>query len=291
MGLDSGGKLVVGRTAKNQMVSHPEHTILSVKRRMGEKTLLTLGEKSYSPEEISSFILGKIKSEAEKHLGHEVTKAVITVPAYFDDAQRKATKDAGALAGLDVVRIINEPTAAALAYEAGHDENRRILIYDLGGGTFDASLVVVEQGVVEVKASHGDTHLGGDDFDKLLIDHVVNLFQEKHGIDLKTGLRAINRLWVAMEKAKRTLSDRPFAAIREEFLVGDHHLDIEVSRDDYEEMIRPLLRKTMEAVHARLTDAAMLPKAIDKVILVGGPTRTPSRQSNASGGNGDRASS
>lgn len=267
VGLDSEGKLVVGRTAKNQMVSHPENTVLSIKRRMGEKTRVTLGEKSYSPEEISSFILGKMKDEAEKHIGHELTKAVITVPAYFDDAQRKATKDAGALAGLDVVRIINEPTAAALAYEAGHDENRRVLIYDLGGGTFDASLVVIEQGIVEVKASHGDTHLGGDDFDKLLIDYVVNLFQEKHGVDLKTDLRAINRLWVAMEKAKCTLSDRPFAAIREEFLFGDHHLDIEISRAAYEAMIRPFLRKTMDAVHACLPMRPCFPRPLTRSFL------------------------
>ena len=275
VGLDSGGRLLVGRTAKNQMVSHPESTILSVKRRMGDHIALSLGEKSYSPEEVSSFILGKLKSEAEKYLGHEVVKAVITVPAYFDDAQRKATRDAGTLAGLDVVRIINEPTAAALAYEAGHDENRRILIYDLGGGTFDASLVVVEQGVVEVKASHGDTHLGGDDFDRLLIDYVAGLFQERYGIGLKSDLKSANRLWVAVEKAKRTLSDHPFALMREEFISGDLHLDVEISRADYEEMIRPLLIKTMDAVHACLADAHLLPRDMDKVILVGGSTRTP----------------
>ena len=276
VGLDPAGKLIVGHTARNQMVSHPENTILSIKRRMGENTTLTLGNMSMSPEEISSFILAKLKSEAGKHLECPITRAVITVPAYFDDAQRKATRDAGALAGLEVLRIINEPTAAALAYEAGHEENQRILVYDLGGGTFDVSLVIVENGVVEVKASHGDTHLGGDDFDRLLIDHVTRIFNEKHGIHLmNSGLRAVNRLWVALEKAKRTLSDRPFAVIKEEFISGDHHLDMEISRDDYEEMIRPLLRKTMDAVHACLKDALLLPKAIDKIILVGGATRTP----------------
>ena len=275
VGIDPEGRLIVGRTAKNQMVSHPENTVLSIKRRMGENATVTLGGKSFSPEEISSFILARMKSEAEKYLGHPIAKAVITVPAYFDDAQRNATKDAGVLAGLDVVRIINEPTAAALAYEAGHEENQRILVYDLGGGTFDVSLVVVENGTVEVKASHGDTHLGGDDFDRLLIDYVTKRFKEQHGVDLKSDLRATNRLWVAVEKAKCTLSDRPFAGIREEFIVGNHHLDMEISRDDYEETIRPMLRKTMDTVHACLTDSLFLPKAIDKIILVGGATRTP----------------
>lgn len=275
VGIDPEGRLIVGRTAKNQMVSHPDQTVLSIKRRMGEDTTIILGDKAFSPEEISSFILAKMKSAAETYLGHQLAKAVITVPAYFDEAQRKATKDAGALAGFDVVRIINEPTAAALVYEAGHEENQRILVYDLGGGTFDASLVVVENGVVEVKASHGDTHLGGDDFDRLLIDYIAGRFQEQHGIDLKSDVRAANRLWVAAEKAKCTLSDHPFATLREEFIVGNHHLDMEISREDYEEMIRPLLRKTMDAVHACLTDAAFLPKAIDKIILVGGATRTP----------------
>lgn len=216
VGIDPTGMLIVGRTAKNQMVSHPDNTVLSIKRRMGEGTKFPLGDKLMSPEEISSLILAKLKSEAERYLGQSIKKAVITVPAYFNDAQRKATKDAGALAGLEVVRIINEPTAAALAYEAGHEENQRILVYDLGGGTFDASLVVVENGVVEVKASHGDTHLGGDDFDLLLMDYVARNFKEKHGVDLlKSDLRTTNRLWVAMEEAKRTLSDRPFAVVRE----------------------------------------------------------------------------
>jgi molecular chaperone DnaK len=275
VGIDPEGRLLVGQTAKNQMVASPEQTILSIKRRMGEKIALPLGDKAFSPEEISSFILGKLKSAAETYLGQKVEKAVITVPAYFDDAQRQATRDAGILAGLDVVRIINEPTAAALAYEAGHEEKQRILIYDLGGGTFDASLVEMENGIVEVRSSHGDTHLGGDDFDRLLIDHVARPFQEKHGIDLKSDLRALNRLWIAVEKAKRTLSDRPFATIREEFIAGDLHLDVEISRDEYEELIQPLLRKTMSAVHSCMRDALFLPKALDKIILVGGSTRTP----------------
>ncbi|MEI6125514.1 MAG: Hsp70 family protein [Pseudomonadota bacterium] len=275
VGLDPEGKLIVGRTARNQMVSYPDRTILSIKRRMGENISLPLGDKQFTPEEISSLILRTLKQEAEKILNTSVDKAVITVPAFFDDAQRKATQNAGALAGLDVVRIINEPTAAALAYEAGHEENRKILVYDLGGGTFDVSLVVVENGIVEVKASHGDTRLGGDDFDRLLIDHVAHAFREKHGLDLKSDLKAFNRLWVAVEKVKRLLSDRPFASIREEFIFADYHLDMEIARQEYEDMIRPLLRKTMDAVHACLSDALFLPKAIDKIILVGGATRTP----------------
>ncbi len=275
VGLDPEGRLLVGRAAKNQMAVNPEQTILSIKRRMGERITLPLGDKSFRPEEISSFILGKLKSAAETYLGQKVDKAVITVPAYFDDAQRQATREAGILAGLDVVRIINEPTAAALAYEAGHEEKQRILIYDLGGGTFDASLVEMENGIVEVRSSHGDTHLGGDDFDRLLIDHVALSFKKKHGIDLRGDLKAANRLWLAVEKAKRTLSDRPFATIREEFIAGDRHLDLEISREEYEEMIRPLLRKTMSAVHSCLKDAMFLPKALDKIILVGGSTRTP----------------
>ncbi len=273
--VDAEGRLLVGRPARNRMISHPEQTILSIKREMGKQMRIPLGDKSYLPEEISSFILAKLKAAAEQYLGQPVNKAVITVPAYFDDAQRKATREAGILAGLEVVRIINEPTAAALAYEAGHEQNQRILVYDLGGGTFDASIVVMEGGVVEVKASHGDTRLGGDDFDRLLTEHVARIFQERHGVDLLQDLRAANRLRVAVEKAKCALSDRPFASIREEYIWENQHLDLEISREEYEEMIRPLIRRTMDSVHACLTDALYLPKAIDKIILAGGATRTP----------------
>jgi len=176
VGIDMTGKFVVGKTAKNQAVANPESTIFSIKRKMGTDTKVSLGEKEFRPEEIPSFILQSLKKHAEKYLDTEVKKAVITVPAYFDDRQRNATKDSGTLAGLDVVRIINEPTAAAIAYDAGHTENHKILVYDLGGGTFDVSLVVVENGVVEVLASHGDTKLGGDDFDEVLIDHIAEKF-------------------------------------------------------------------------------------------------------------------
>lgn len=275
VGIDKTGKLIVGRTAKNQIISDPESTVLSIKRKMGEQVRIRLSDKEFSPEEISSFILMELKKHAERYLGKKVEKAVITVPAYFDDRQRKATKDAGLLAGLDVVRIINEPTAAALAYDAGHAENHTLLVYDLGGGTFDVSLVVVENGVVEVKASHGDTKLGGDDFDQLLINHVIQDFKSRHGVDLNEDLRARRRLLVFTEKAKRELSDFPFSRIREEFIYKDLHLDMEISRGDYEEMIRPLLQKTLDCIHMCLKDASVLPKDIDKIILVGGSTRTP----------------
>lgn len=275
VGIDRNGSLIVGRPAKNQMVSDPESTILSIKRKMGQDTKVRLGDKDLSPEEVSALILKKLKAETEAYLGEEVKKAVITVPAYFDDSQRKATKNAGALAGLEVMRIINEPTAAALAYDSKLEENQTILVYDLGGGTFDASLVTVENGVVEVKASHGDTHLGGDDFDNLLMEHVAKTFHKLHGVDLLADLRSRNRLWSAVEKAKRELSNMPYVSIKEEFIHGDHHLDVELSRSEYEAMIAPLLKKTIHSVHQCLTDADLLPRDIDKIILVGGATRTP----------------
>ncbi len=275
VGVDEQGNLLVGRAARNQMIIRPESTILSVKRKMGQAVSISLGEKEFSPEEISSLILKKLKKCAEDHLKTEVTKAVITVPAYFDDSQRKATRNAGELAGLEVLRIINEPTAAALAYESDKEEDRNILVYDLGGGTFDVSLVTVEDGVVEVKSSHGDTKLGGDDFDNLLIDYVTGEFSRQHGIDLLKNTGSRNRIWSAVEAAKRVLSDNPFARIMEEYIHGNLHLDIEISRMDYEEMIRPLVRKTIDCAHQCLKDAAFLPGAIDKVILVGGATRTP----------------
>jgi len=275
VGLDNQGDLLVGRTAKNQMAAAPEATILSIKRKMGQTERVAMGDRFFSPEEIASLILARLKTAAESHLGESVAEAVITVPAYFDDAQRKATQNAGKLAGLDVRRIINEPTAAALAYDADQTSDRTVLVYDLGGGTFDASLVVVRDGVVEVKASHGDTHLGGDDFDHLLMEHVDRIFFEQHAVHPLADLKAKNRLWAAVEKAKRELSDVPYTRIREEYLIGDLHLDVEIERSAYENMIRPLLRKTMDSVHRCFKDALMLPGALDKVILVGGASRTP----------------
>jgi molecular chaperone DnaK len=275
VGIDTTGALVVGQTAKNQMVATPESTILSIKRLMGDDTRVRLGDKEFSPEEISSFILRELKIEGERLLGQPIRKAVITVPAFFNERQRKATQVAGELAGLDVVRIINEPTAAALAYGAGKSRDERLLVYDLGGGTFDVSVVVVEQGVVEVKASHGNTHLGGDDFDQLLLDRAAAEFEKQHHVDIRGSAQLQRRLKVVMERAKCQLSDTPVVRIREEYIDGQHHLDFEITRAEYEDMILPQLEKTIECVHQSLTDARLTPSDIDKVMLVGGATRTP----------------
>jgi molecular chaperone DnaK len=275
VGLDADGKLMVGQAARNQLIAAPERTILSVKRQMGENVQLPLGDRQFTPEEISSFILRELKAEGERVLGLPIPKAVITVPAFFNERQRKATQVAGELAGLDVVRIINEPTAAALAYGAGVQEGETMLVYDLGGGTFDVSVVVVEQGVVEVKASHGDTHLGGDDFDQLLVEQAAMEFKRRHNVDLHQDPKALKRLKVVMERAKRTLSDEPLVSIREEYLDGQHHLEMELLRDDYERLILPLLEKTLDCCHQSLNDARLTPKDIHKVMLVGGATRTP----------------
>jgi molecular chaperone DnaK len=275
VGIDPGGRLVVGEAARNMLITSPESTVLSIKRKMGQETRVSLGEKSFSPEEISSFILRRLKDEAEKALGQPVKKAVITVPAFFDESQRKATQQAGALADLEVVRIINEPTAAALAYEAGHGGHEHILVYDLGGGTFDVSVVAVEDSVVEVRASHGDTRLGGDDFDQLLIQRVVDEFHEQHQVFLNDDLKTLRRLKLILERAKCRLSDEPYVKIREEYIHGELHLETEIARVDYEEMIAPYLQKTLDCIHQSLQDARLLPRDIAKVMLVGGSTRTP----------------
>ncbi|MGH7959176.1 MAG: Hsp70 family protein, partial [Opitutaceae bacterium] len=265
VGLDPGGKLLVGQTARNQLIAAPEHTLLSIKRKMGEDVKVALGDKQFSPEEISSFILRELKQEGERELGQPIRKAVITVPAFFNERQRKATQVAGELAGLDVVRIINEPTAAALAYGAGVQEGETMLVYDLGGGTFDVSVVVVEQGVVEVKASHGDVRLGGDDFDQLLVEHAVAAYKRQHHVDLTQDTRTLRRLKVVMERAKRTLSDEPFANVREDYIDGQRHLEMELLRDDYERLILPLLERTLDCCHRSLNDARLGPKDISKV--------------------------
>ena len=275
VGLDPAGKLIVGQAAKNQVIASPDATILSIKRHMGEDLKVPLGDKQYSPEEISALILREMKQEAERELGQPINKAVITVPAFFNERQRKATQVAGQLAGLEVVRIINEPTAAALAYGAGKTADETLLVYDLGGGTFDVSLVVVEDKVVEVKASHGDTHLGGDDFDRLLVEHAASEFKKRHGEKAALGPLELRRLQFIMERAKIRLSDEPFVAVREEYVDGKHHLEMEIRRDQYEEMITPLLEKTLTCMHQALQDAKLGPQDIDKVMLVGGVTRTP----------------
>jgi molecular chaperone DnaK len=278
VGMDPAGRLLIGQAAKNQAVSAPENTVLSVKRLMGTDETVSLAGKSYRPEEISALILGELKREAERHLGQPVTRAVITVPAFFNERQRQATQDAGRLAGLEVARIINEPTAAALAYGAGQNPDslhENLLVFDLGGGTFDVSVVRVENGVVEVRASHGDIHLGGDDFDEELAKLGEQRFRAQSGGDAELPTAAHRRLRAAMELAKIQLSDAPFAAVREEFLTASGHLDTEIARDDYERLIEPLLHKSLDCLQQSLSDASLTASALDKVMLVGGATRTP----------------
>jgi molecular chaperone DnaK len=279
VGLSADGKLLVGKAARNQWVLAPERTIKSIKRKMGQDVKVKLGDQEYRPQEISAMILRALRDRANKQLGQAVTKAVITVPAYFNDAQRQATREAGELAGLEAVRILNEPTAASLVYDPNQRELRRLLVYDLGGGTFDVSIVQAQEGVVEVLASHGDTQLGGDDFDELLLGHVCDQFQEKHGIDLRANLASKARVLRAVEEAKKTLSSHPFARIEEEFIAEKNsqalHLMTEISRHTYERMIQPLLDRTMDCVKRALADAKLAPAQIDKVVLVGGSTRTP----------------
>jgi len=279
VGIDPDGHLLVGHAARNQAILYPERTVKSIKRRMGEDVKVQLGDRDYSPPEISAMILRTLRRHAEESLGQSVAKAVITVPAFFNDAQREATRLAGELAGLEVVRIINEPTAAALVYGTDPDESETLLIYDLGGGTFDVSIVRVEGGVIEVLASHGDTHLGGDDFDQLLFDHVCEAFKKKNKADLRQTPTAVSRVMQAVEEAKKQLSTEPFAVIREEFLAEKDgtplHLDLEVGRHEYEAMIHPLLEKTVVCLNDALRDAGLHPSDIDQVILVGGASRTP----------------
>ena len=279
VGLDPAGRLVVGQAAKNQAVSAPENTVLSIKRHMGTDHVVELGGKSYRPEEISALILGELKRAAEAHLGRPVTRAVITVPAFFNERQRLATQDAGRLANLEVLRIINEPTAAALAYGAGQasgNSQETLLVYDLGGGTFDVSVVRVEDGIVEVRASHGDIHLGGDDFDEALALLGEERLREKDGAAAKPlAAAAHRRLKSAMETAKIQLSDAPFATVREEYLTPTSHLDTEIERHEYEKLIEPWLHKTLDCLQSALADAGVTAHELDKVMLVGGATRTP----------------
>lgn len=273
------GTLLVGDAARNQYVLHPERSVRSIKRRMGEYTAVQMAGKDYSPQEISAMILRRLRDIAEAHIGEPVAKAVITVPAYFSDAQRQATREAGEIAGLEVVRIINEPTAAALAYEHGHGGARKALVYDLGGGTFDVSVVNLESEVVEVLASHGNNHLGGDDFDQKLIDFAIAHLQAQHGVDIRQHAQAMARLQQAAEAAKITLSDEPYATLAEEYLLERDglpiHLSLEISRQHYEEMIEPYVAETLEAVHVSLSGAGLTVADIDEILLVGGATRTP----------------
>jgi molecular chaperone DnaK len=279
VGLSEDGRLLVGKAARNQWGLAPERTVKSIKRKMGQDVKVRLGEQEYRPQEISAMILRALRDRAERALGRPVKKAVITVPAYFNDAQRQATREAGELAGLDVVRILNEPTAASLTYDPSQRDLRRMLVYDLGGGTFDVSIVQAQEGVVEVLASHGDTHLGGDDFDDLLVKHIADKFEEEHGIDLRANLASKARLLRAAEAAKRQVSFHPFARLEEEFIAEKDgqalHLNLEIAREEYEALIRPLLDRTMDCVQRALDDSHLTGAQIDKVVLVGGSTRTP----------------
>ena len=278
-GLSPDGRLLVGTPARNQYVLYPERTVRSIKRLMGSDQRVAMGEQMYTPPEISAIILRALKARAEAALGAPVSRVVITVPAYFSDAQRQATRDAGQIAGLEVVRILNEPTAAALAYGADHQGERTILVYDLGGGTFDVSLVQVHNDITEVLASHGNNHLGGDDFDQLLLDFVHTRFVDTGGVDIRADRRAMSRLLHAVEAAKKRLSFEPYARLREEHLAERNgvpvHLDVEVTRGEYEQLIRPLLEGTLDSVHRALSDAGKRPDQVDDILLVGGATRTP----------------
>jgi molecular chaperone DnaK len=279
VGLSDDGRLLVGKPARNQWVLAPERTVKSIKRKMGQDVKASLGLQEYRPPEISAMILRALRDRASRELGQEVRKAVVTVPAYFNDAQRQATVEAGQLAGLEVVRILNEPTAAALAYDPRQTDGQRVLVYDLGGGTFDVSIVQTEAGVVEVLASHGDTQLGGDDFDELLLTIVCDRFQAQHGADLRANRVSMTRVLRAVEAAKRQLSDHPFARIAEEFIAEKNgvalHLDVEVTRTEYEDLIRSMIDRTMDCVQRAFDDARLTAHDIDRLVLVGGSTRTP----------------
>lgn len=284
VGLNNSGERLVGQVAKRQAITNPDNTVASIKRHMGSDYKATLGGKQYTPQEISAMILQKLKADAEAYIGETVTQAVITVPAYFSDSQRQATKDAGKIAGLDVLRIINEPTAAALAYGVDKDNtDQKILVFDLGGGTFDVSLLEIGDGIFEVLATSGNNRLGGDDFDKKIIDWAIVEFKSQTGIDLSGDKTAMQRLKEAAEKAKMELSTVTTSNINLPFITMDgngqpQHLDLTLSRAKFDELTADLVEKTMGPSRQALSDAGLSAGDIDKVILVGGSTRIPAVQ-------------
>lgn len=282
VGFAKNGERLIGETAKRQAITNPDNTISSIKRHMGENYKVNIEGKAYSPQEISAMVLQKLKADAESYLGETVSEAVITVPAYFNDAQRQATKDAGRIAGLEVKRIINEPTSAALAYGLDNESEQKIMVYDLGGGTFDVSIIEIGGGVIEVLSTNGNTHLGGDDFDQRVIDYLVAEFKKAEGMDLSKDKMAMQRLKEAAEKAKKELStvtttniNLPFITMNQD---GPKHLDVTLSRAKFDELTADLVDGTMGPVRQALSDAGLSASEIDKVLLVGGSTRIPAVQ-------------
>ena len=276
------GERVIGEPAKRQAVTNAEKTIASIKRHMGTDYKVQIDDKAYSPQEISAMILQKLKSDAENYLGEKVTEAVITVPAYFNDAQRQATKDAGKIAGLDVKRIINEPTAAALSYGLDNEEEQKIMVYDLGGGTFDVSIIEIGDGVIEVLSTAGDNKLGGDDFDNVITQYMLDEFKKQEGVDLSTDKMAMQRLKEAAEKAKKELSSATTTNINLPFITataeGPKHFDMSLTRAKFDELTAHLVERTAGPVNSALNDAGMTASELSKVLLVGGSTRIPAVQ-------------
>ena len=277
------GERLVGETAKRQAITNPDRTISSIKRHMGEDYHVEIDGKQYTPQDISAMILAKLKADAEAYLGEKVTEAVITVPAYFSDAQKQATKDAGLIAGLEVKRIINEPTAASLAYGIDKaDVSQKILVYDLGGGTFDVSILELGDGVIEVLATNGDTHLGGDDFDNAIMNYLADTFQKEHGVDLRADNMALQRLKEAAEKAKKELSSAQSTKINLPFITvtaeGPLHMDIDLTRARFDQLTSSLVERSIEPMNKAMRDAGVTASELNKVILVGGSTRIPAVQ-------------